>query len=131
MRLRIAVLLLAAIGPILVAQKRPTPPSETHYRVIMVDSVIVDSVKHTRMPAHAAGKLGFVAIYSKDGLHCLVEYVSASYEDFNDVRSQVAAANDPAIKLWEKAQMKHEDLQAAAKVAGYDVDFKKFYVRVP
>lgn len=101
--------------------------TNTHYRVWAIDRVVTDA-QGMRMPAHAQGKLGFVAIYSPDASLCLVEYVAARHQDFNALRQD----KDPRVRVFEKPFTKRAVFDAAARAAGFtQLNLDKFFVRVP
>jgi hypothetical protein len=108
-------------------------PAQSHYRIRAIDRVITDA-KGVRKPAHADGKLAFVAIYRGNSNICLVEYVALKHEDFDSLRTD--AANDGVIKIFDKARSRKEDVATAGRAAGFaqaDLDkfFEKVFVRVP
>ena len=77
-RIRIAILILAAICPILAAQR--VDPTNTHFRVWAFDSVVTTVDAKTKVktsaPAHVSGMLAYTVIYHpKDPTICLVEYL--------------------------------------------------------
>jgi hypothetical protein len=133
MKLSMAFLVLCALSVPVWAQKRPVPPTESHYRVIGIDQILKDPKTGIKKPAHADGKLAFVVLaYSKDGQHCLVEYVSKNYADHNDFKSLAASAIDPQVMAFDKALVKREVYEPLLKAAGFkDVDFDKAKVVVP
>jgi len=101
--------------------------TNTHYRVWAIDRVITDA-QGIRMPAHAQGMLGFVAIYSPDGSLCLVEYVAAKHQDLDAVRRD----RDPRVRVFEKPFTKRVVFETTARAAGFtQVNLDKFFVRVP
>ncbi len=101
--------------------------TNTHYRVWAIDRVITDA-QGIRTPAHAQGKLGFVAIYSADGSLCLVEYVAARHQDLEDVRRD----SDPRVRVFEKPFTKRAVFETTARAAGFtQLNLDKFFVRVP
>ncbi len=100
---------------------------ESHFRAWAVDRVVTDA-QGRKTPAHAAGKLGFVAMYSPDGSLCLVEYVAARHEDLNSLRQDT----DIRVKVFEKPYTRRDVFQAAAQAAGFtQLNLDKFFVRVP
>ncbi len=102
---------------------------QNHHRVWSIDRVVVS--QGVRMPAHAQGKLGFVALYGPvaSGL-CLVEYVSRNDQDFADLRA--AAATDPQVLVFDKAFTPRAVFVTAAKAAGFtQLNLDKFFVKVP
>ena len=127
-----SLFLLAVLASSLIANAQRVDPTQSHYRLRVIDRVITDAMG--RRPAHAEGKLGFVAIYKGNSNICMVEYVALKYEDFNSLRAD--ASNDPLIKIFEKARSRKEDVAAAGRAAGFaqaDLDkfFDKVFVRVP
>ena len=125
--------LLVALIFVATSTAQRVDPAQSHYRIRAIDRVITDA-KGVRKPAHADGKLAFVAIYRGNSNICMVEYVALKYEDFASLRAD--AANDPLIKVFEKARSRKEDVQTAGRAAGFpqaDLDkfFDKVYVRVP
>lgn len=101
--------------------------TNTHYRVWALDRVVTDA-QGVRMPAHAQGMLGFVAIYSPDNSLCLVEYVAAKHEDLDALRKD----KDPRVRVFEKPFTKRAVFETAARAAGFtQLNLDKFFVRVP
>ncbi len=99
----------------------------THYRAWAVDYVTTDA-QGLKMPAHAAGKLGWVAMYSADGSLCVVEYVAKDYHDLDSLRRD----SDPRVKVWEKASTPRQLFEGVARTAGFTaLDLDKFFVAVP
>ena len=132
MRLTAIILIVALliVAAPLLAQR--VDPAQSHYRIRAIDRVIVDA-NGVRKPAHADGKLAFVAIYRGNSNICLVEYVALKHEDFDSLRAD--AANDPVIKIFDKARSRKQDLENAGRSAGFaqaDLDkfFEKVFVRV-
>src|SRR5258707_1046230 len=125
----ISVVLVLLIAVLVSAQKRQQDLKGNHYRVIAIDRVISDA-KGTR-PAHADGKIGFVAIYSPDRKHCVVEYAGSDFHAFDDLRGEVASHADPQMMIFEKSAVSRGVYERIIHSAGYsDVDFDKFYVRL-
>jgi len=134
MRILLASLLLCALSAPAWAQKHAVPLSESHTRVWCVDTVITRA-DGVRVPGHAAtsGKLGYVAVFSKDGRHALVEYVGETAADHSALKSDVAAAAsaDPLLKVLNKAHSSREDFEAMARAAGFTkADFNRMFVNV-
>ena len=132
MKTLLASLLLCALSAPAWAQKHAVPLSESHVRCWAVDTTITrpDGV---RVPAHAAtsGKLGYVAVFSKDGLHVLVEYTAESAADHLSLKSDIAASSDPLLKVLDKARTKREDFENMARAAGFTkADFNRMFVNV-
>ena len=132
MRILLALLLFCALSAPAWAQKRAVPLSESHTRVWCVDTVITrpDGV---RVPAHVdtSGKLGFVAVFSKDGRHVLVEYVGSTPADHLALKNDVAASNDPKLKVLDKARATRGNFETMARAAGFaDADFNRMFVNV-
>jgi len=90
-----AFLALALTAP-LPANAQRVDPRQSHYRIRAIDRVITDA-NGVRKPAHADGKLAFVAIYRGSSNICMVEYVFTNYKDFDILRAD--AANDPQINI--------------------------------
>ena len=133
MRLTAMILIVALLIVTAPLLGQRVDPSQSHYRIRAIDRVITDA-RGVRKPAHADGKLAFVAIYRGNSNICLVEYVALKHEDFDSLRAD--AASDGAIKVFDKARSKKEDVAAAGRGAGFaqaDLDkfFDKVYVRVP
>lgn len=98
----------------------------SHVRIWVIDRVT--DAQGRRMPAHAEGKLGFVAIYNADRTLCVVEYVAEKYEDFDSLR----ADTDPRVKVFEKAKTRREVFERAVGAAGFvNFNLDRFVVRVP
>ena len=117
-------LLLAVVLP---AAAQRVDSKLTHYRLVGVDRVITDA-QGRRVPAHAAGKLAYIAIYNPAGTLCWVEYVARNHRDLDDARQDTS----PGVVFHEKAFARREVVEAAAKAAGFtNVDLGKFFVRVP
>jgi len=133
MRLTAIILIVALLIVAAPLFGQRVDPSQSHYRMRVIDRVITDA-NGVRKPAHADGKLGFVAIYRGNSNICLVEYVALKHEDFDGLRSD--AANDAQIKVFDKARSRKQDVENAGRAAGFaqaDLDkfFDKVYVRVP
>jgi hypothetical protein len=122
-----AVLLLLVLflcGP-LAAQR--VDSTNSHYRLLALDRVITDE-HGNKVPAHAKGKLGFVAIYNEQMTLCVVEYVALRNEDLDDARND----RDARVRVFDKARVKRTVFEAAARAAGFtNVNFDKVFVRVP
>jgi hypothetical protein len=128
------LLILAAALP-LAAQR--VDSTNTHFRIWAIDRVVTDEHGH-RMPAHAKGKLAFIAIYSADDSMCVVEYVALKNGDLDDVRDDKEKDKNKddkdktKVRAFEKGRTKKSDFEAAAKAAGFvNLDLDKFFVRVP
>ena len=111
------------------APAQRVPATLNHFRLKVLDHVVVDA-KGVRKPAHLTDSmLGFVAVYlpGRSNL-CFVELVAQKDSDFAQLRAD--AANDPQIKIFDN-RSKREDVEAAAKGAGFNqLDLDKFWVRV-
>lgn len=132
MRHLAALLLLVLLAAVPLAAQR-VDSTNTHTRMLTIDRVITDEQGH-RMPAHAAGMLGFVAVYAAGSDLCLVEYVALKHEDFNALRAD--ADKDRRVRIFDKGRTKRNVFEAAVRAAGFtNVDFEKFWttriVRVP
>ena len=113
-----------------VAQKHAIPPTLTHTRAWVVDTLSTDSHGLTR-PSHSAGMLGFVCASHKDGVHVLCEYVAKKSSDLDPIRNAAAAHGDPKVFFLEKHKTKHLQFEAAAHAAGFnDVDLRRLLVAV-
>jgi hypothetical protein len=134
-RLRILILFLATLCPFLPAQR--VDPTNTHFRMWVVDTVVVDPQTKARKPAHAGltGMLGYTVLYHpKDPTICLVEYVHRQYHGFDTLKQDIVAgvALDTRLQTWNKNSTKPQDVAAAALALGFgNIDFHKFSVRVP
>jgi hypothetical protein len=135
-RIRIAILFLAATCPVFHAQR--VDSTNTHFRVWAFDSVTVVVDAKTKMktstPAHASGMLGYAVIYHPtDPTICLVEYVHKQYHGLDAVRQTVGVpGGDARLAVFEKGSTAKATIAAAAKALGFpEVDFNRFVVRVP
>ena len=134
--MRMAILILAAICPVLSAQR--VDSTNTHFRVWMLDSVLVTvdakTKAKTSAPAHVSGMLGYAVIYHPtDPTICIVEYVSKTFHGLDVARqAPTAAGADARLAVFEKGSTPKAIVAAAAKAVGFpDIDFDKFVARVP
>lgn len=127
---RSSLLLIVLLVGINVAHAQRVDPRNTFFRAWVIDHVVVDDNNH-RMPAHAAGKMGFVAVYGSGGASslCLVEYVAEHDADLDSVRQ-----DKDTVKFFDKAHTPQAAFRAVAKTVGFtDADVDRFfaaYVRV-
>ena len=99
---------------------------QSHYRILVVDRTIVDA-EGIRRPAHADGKLGWVAIFNPGSTLCLVEYTGLKHQDHDSVRND----KDPRVRVFEKGLTPPGLFKAAAVLAGFSPqDSDKFLQKV-
>jgi len=134
-----ALLLLVLLAAVPLAAQR-VDSTQTHVRVWVLDEVVTDAQSGRKMPAHAKGKLAFIAIYApgENPTRCLVEYVALKNSDLDDVRAARDRDKDKAdtdrakVRVFEKGRTKRSDFEAAARAAGFtNLDLDRFFVRVP
>lgn len=131
MRSIVSVLLLSCLIGTASAQKGHAhiDPNTRGWEVIGVDHVVKDA-KGIRTPMHAVRGMSYVAVYSKDGQHCLVSYRAATYQAHNDFRDHVKNGNDPKLQVFDRALVKREVWEAALKTGEFaDVDFDKLHAK--
>jgi hypothetical protein len=112
------------------AQKGKVPITDNFSRVYAIDKMKQDPKTNVTRPAHADGMLGYVILgITKDGQHCLVEYVAAKPGDHDSLKNETSAKADPQMQVWEKGRVSAEVIRAAARAAGFDdIDIGKFGV---
>lgn len=122
--------LIAALTVSLCAQKRAVPLTESHSRVLAIDTT-TRGKDGILKPTHAAGMIGMVCVYSKDSQHALCEFVAKDRKDHDALFAAASLNADSKMLAVEKASADKKAFTIAAHAAGFtNFDLRKFSVGV-